>query len=96
MLVAARDVHVVLSDGEPTWHDVGRWIADADAVDLRLLDRCAGPTLDLGCGPGRLAAALAGRGVPALGVDVSARGAGPGHARAARPRCAATSSPAAG
>jgi SAM-dependent methyltransferase len=27
--------------------------------------------VDIGCGPGRLAAELAGRGVPALGVDVS-------------------------
>jgi len=38
--------------------------------DTGLLDRCAGPTLDVGCGPGRLAAALARRGRPALGVDI--------------------------
>ncbi len=41
------------------------------AGDLSLLWRCAGPTLDVGCGPGRLAAALAARGVPALGIDVA-------------------------
>jgi SAM-dependent methyltransferase len=40
-------------------------------VDHAVLDRCHGPTLDLGCGPGRLVAELARRGVPALGVDVS-------------------------
>ena len=38
---------------------------------MELLDRCVGPTVDIGCGPGRLAAELAARGVPALGVDVS-------------------------
>lgn len=36
---------------------------------MTLLDRAAGPVLDIGCGPGRLVAALAARGVPALGVD---------------------------
>jgi SAM-dependent methyltransferase len=33
--------------------------------------RCTGPTIALGCGPGRLVAALVERGVPALGVDSS-------------------------
>nr|WP_196150824.1 methyltransferase domain-containing protein [Nocardia bovistercoris] len=36
-----------------------------------MTDRCDGPTIDLGCGPGRLVAALLRRGVPALGVDIS-------------------------
>jgi SAM-dependent methyltransferase len=51
--------------------DVGRYAARADDVDRRLLAHCVGPTLDIGCGPGRLAAELARRGVPALGVDVT-------------------------
>lgn len=32
---------------------------------------CAGPSIDLGCGPGRLVAALAAQGTPALGIDLS-------------------------
>jgi SAM-dependent methyltransferase len=48
-----------------------RWLAPADGEDAWLLNRCTGPTVDLGCGPGRLVAELAGRRVPALGVDCS-------------------------
>ncbi|MCC3769943.1 methyltransferase domain-containing protein [Streptomyces sp. UNOC14_S4] len=51
--------------------DVERWCGHADRADRRVLDRCEGETVDLGCGPGRLVAALAARGRPALGVDVS-------------------------
>ncbi|HEX6077248.1 MAG TPA: methyltransferase domain-containing protein [Micromonosporaceae bacterium] len=51
--------------------DVGRWCSDAVPGDEELLVRCVGPTLDVGCGPGRLAASLAARGVLALGVDIS-------------------------
>ncbi|WP_027341509.1 methyltransferase domain-containing protein [Hamadaea tsunoensis] len=39
--------------------------------DRTILDRCAAPTLDVGCGPGRLVGALAGAGIPALGIDIS-------------------------
>ncbi|WP_405959874.1 class I SAM-dependent methyltransferase [Streptomyces sp. NBC_00024] len=51
--------------------DVERWCAPPDAADVGVLSRCIGPVLDVGCGPGRLVAALAARGVPALGADVS-------------------------
>ncbi|MFF9815130.1 class I SAM-dependent methyltransferase [Streptomyces sp. NPDC014006] len=51
--------------------EVERWCADADAVDLDVLDRCEGAVLDVGCGPGRLVAALAARGRQVLGLDVS-------------------------
>ncbi|MFJ3305273.1 class I SAM-dependent methyltransferase [Streptomyces sp. NPDC086549] len=51
--------------------DVERFCAAPDAADTAVLHRCTGPVLDVGCGPGRLVAALAARGMPALGVDVS-------------------------
>lgn len=60
-----------LRDGEVWELPVPRWSADAGPGDQRLLVRCSGATLDVGCGPGRMAAALSGRGVRALGVDVS-------------------------
>ncbi|MFC8226248.1 class I SAM-dependent methyltransferase [Streptomyces sp. NPDC057287] len=51
--------------------DVERWCADADDADLSALRRSEGPVIDIGCGPGRLVAALAARGHRALGIDVS-------------------------
>ncbi|MFE2276831.1 class I SAM-dependent methyltransferase [Streptomyces sp. NPDC059454] len=51
--------------------DVERWCAEADAADLEVLRRCEGAVLDVGCGPGRLVAALGARGHRALGIDVS-------------------------
>ncbi|MFJ3230958.1 class I SAM-dependent methyltransferase [Streptomyces sp. NPDC086787] len=51
--------------------EVERWCADADRTDLAVLARCEGAVLDVGCGPGRLVAALASRGRRVLGIDVS-------------------------
>ncbi|WP_410564542.1 methyltransferase domain-containing protein [Amycolatopsis sp. cmx-4-61] len=59
-----------LANGERIELPVERWAGPSEGDDV-LLDACAGPTIDLGCGPGRLTAALAGRGVVALGVDSS-------------------------
>ena len=50
---------------------VERWCGPPDAADEELLRRCRGPVLDIGCGPGRLTIALAERGIPVLGVDIS-------------------------
>jgi len=47
------------------------WAAPARPEELALLRGLVGPVLDLGCGPGRLVAALAEMGTPALGVDAS-------------------------
>ncbi|MBC9726238.1 methyltransferase domain-containing protein [Streptomyces sp. TRM68367] len=60
------------SDGWLLPLDVERWCAGADAADLEVLRRCEGAVLDVGCGPGRLVAALAAQGRRVLGIDVSA------------------------
>ncbi len=61
---------VVGLGAEPQRLPVQLWSREADALDLSLLDLCQGHTVDLGCGPGRLTAALTRRGHVALGVDV--------------------------
>lgn len=76
-------------DGERCWvrHDDGevrslpvrKWLGGrhADNVfDGAVLGLCQGPTIDLGCGPGRLVKELVRRGIPALGVDQSATAVG--------------------
>jgi SAM-dependent methyltransferase len=60
-----------LAGGDVIDLPVARWHAAPDGFDELLLARCAGRTLDVGCGPGRLTATLDRRGVPALGIDVS-------------------------
>ncbi|SBT52852.1 methyltransferase domain-containing protein [Micromonospora auratinigra] len=72
---------LVLGDGLRLPLPVGRWHGPPESALAGILGRCAGPTIDLGCGPGRLTAELAGRGLVALGVDVSA-----GAVRLARQR----------
>jgi SAM-dependent methyltransferase len=47
------------------------WTHPADGHDLAILDLCDGPTLDVGCGPGRLTEALGVRGHVVLGIDVT-------------------------
>jgi len=72
-LLAGQDV-VALSlrgaDGTSHLLDAGSWVRPAGAADLTVLDRAAGPMLDVGCGPGRMLHAAAARSMPALGVDV--------------------------
>ncbi|PXW31854.1 UNVERIFIED_CONTAM: hypothetical protein DES50_104263 [Williamsia faeni] len=55
---------------------VDRWLgtslAGADSeFDRQVADKCRGPTVDLGCGPGRLVHRLIANGIAALGVDHS-------------------------
>lgn len=59
------------TDGRLLPLEVERWCARADDADLAVLRRCSGPVLDIGCGPGRLVAALARSGLPVLGIDTS-------------------------
>jgi SAM-dependent methyltransferase len=61
-----------VATGERIRLPVDRWRSDSEDGDELVLRRCAGPTLDVGCGPGRLTIALVNKGVAALGVDVSA------------------------
>lgn len=59
------------ADGWLLLLELERWCAAADAADLEVLRRCEGAVLDVGCGPGRLVAALGARGRRVLGIDVS-------------------------
>jgi SAM-dependent methyltransferase len=52
--------------------DLGRWTRPADHVDEMVVARCEAPVLDIGCGPGRMVAALQRSGRAALGIDISA------------------------
>src|SRR5208283_696174 len=49
---------------------VDGWLSESPG-DKSILDRCEGPTLDIGSGPGRLTVALAERGIPTLGIDIT-------------------------
>lgn len=65
-----RPCRVVGLGEQPVVLPVHEWRRAPDPADLALLAHCSGHTLDLGCGPGRLTAALAGLGHVVLGVDV--------------------------
>jgi SAM-dependent methyltransferase len=70
---AAITLDVVRVDGSAVASvDPLTWTMDARPGDGGILDRCQAATLDVGCGPGRLVAALRQAGRIALGVDISA------------------------
>jgi SAM-dependent methyltransferase len=50
---------------------VDTWEQPATFEDLAMLEGVRPAVLDIGCGPGRIAAALAEAGMPSLGIDVS-------------------------
>jgi SAM-dependent methyltransferase len=58
------------ADGSRMPLPVDGWLHESPA-DRSILDRCQGPTLDIGSGPGRLTVALAERGIPTLGIDIA-------------------------
>lgn len=58
------------ADGSATPLEVARWLGDPSPDEVALLRLAVAPVLDVGCGPGRHVAALSGRGLRALGIDV--------------------------
>ncbi|MFG2051497.1 methyltransferase domain-containing protein [Micromonospora sp. NPDC048935] len=69
---AQPDHWLVHGDGRRDLLPVRRWHGPPEPAIESVAARCDGPTIDLGCGPGRLTVALAKRGLVALGVDISA------------------------
>jgi len=85
------------SDGTRRLLPLGRWIADADQRDTEIVAATVaglvaqpggrpgtGTVLDVGCGPGRLTAAVAATGVLAIGIDISTAAVALTRARGAR------------
>ncbi|HEX4427674.1 MAG TPA: methyltransferase domain-containing protein [Frankiaceae bacterium] len=60
------------ADGSRFALPIADWSATTIPGDAGLVARCIGPTLDIGCGPGRLVAALTAGGIDSLGIDISA------------------------
>lgn len=70
-LVTGAPLRLHDADGRVSDLDVARWLEPADAADRSVVARAVGPALDVGCGPGRILAALAGEGLLALGIDIA-------------------------
>lgn len=75
VLAAAMDAGILTAvlHGRDHGHELplARWTGGVTDEDRMLLDRCHGSTIDLGCGPGRLAEELVARGHMVLGVDAA-------------------------
>ena len=59
------------ASGPPEVLRSAAWHRPASAGERRLLAAVGTPLLDVGCGPGRVVAAVAGLGLPALGIDAA-------------------------
>lgn len=64
---AAPRLHA--DDGSTVHLHVERWHGDVDDVESMLLATLGDPVLDIGCGPGRIGAALTAAGRTVLGID---------------------------
>ncbi|HEY4376444.1 MAG TPA: methyltransferase domain-containing protein [Acidimicrobiales bacterium] len=73
MATATRpaQAHLVDAAGGRVPLDIDRWRRDLDHVEHALLGDLPDPVLDVGCGPGRVPAALAAAGRTTLGIDLS-------------------------
>jgi SAM-dependent methyltransferase len=67
----AGALHAVGEDGSRRTLPLGRWMGTPDAAEETVLGRADGPVLDIGCGVGRHVVALLGRGIRAVGVEIS-------------------------
>ncbi|MGA5301059.1 methyltransferase domain-containing protein [Nucisporomicrobium flavum] len=69
----SRGAELILQDafGRERMIDAAEWYRDHISGDEGLVRRCSGPTLDVGCGPGRLTVAVSALGHAALGIDIS-------------------------
>lgn len=82
--LAGHSCELISSDGTSTELNVRQWTAPSGPSDQSLfLDHCSGPTLDVGCGAGRICSALSGGGVDAMGIDLSATAVGMANERGA-------------
>ena len=70
-LASSGTLSMQTDDGHSIVLDIERYMAECDAADATVMDRCRGPVLDIGCGPGRMVHALAERGLAAMGVDIA-------------------------
>lgn len=61
---------IVWADGTTGALPVAAWVRVADDTDRSMIASCAGPTIDIGCGPGRMSAQLMLDGHVTLGIDV--------------------------
>jgi SAM-dependent methyltransferase len=69
---ALREGHrldAIHPDGTRLRMPIEDWRGPLRPGDSSVLERCRGATLDIGCGPGRIAAALLQRGISAVGID---------------------------
>lgn len=69
-LAGQARVEIEYRDGRIERLPVDEWRHGRPGDDA-LVARCTGPTLDVGSGPGRLTVALAERGLPSLGIDIT-------------------------
>ncbi len=69
---AGQSCHIIRTDGSTEALSIHVWQGDVTPSDIALfVEPCHGATLDIGCGPGRLAGAIAARGIEVLGIDTS-------------------------
>ena len=66
-----HSVTLVTECGHSMVVDVARWHSPASDADISVIERCHGPVLDVGSGPGRIVRALGAQGIPGLGIDLS-------------------------